>query len=153
MKTSVLSSLYIMHKAMLAGQVIFTAIIFYLLYSKNIQPAFVEQEKTMQVVALLIAFVGIFTGAKLFNSKMMQLRQAIDEDIQNKLTKYRTASLILWVLIEIPCLVAGICLMLTGGYAFLALGVVIILYFALQAPSKAKAALHLGVSNDELAGL
>ena len=138
---------------MLAGQVIFTAIIFYLLYSKNIQPAFVDQEKTLQVVSLLIAFVGIYAGAKLFNSKMMQLRQDIDEDIQKKLTKYRTASLILWVLIEMPCLVAGICLMLTGGYAFLALGVVIILYFALQAPSKAKGALHLGVSNDELAGL
>lgn len=153
MKTSVLSSLYIIHKAMLAGQVIFTAIIFYLLYSKNIQPAFVDQEKTLQVVSLLIAFVGIYAGAKLFNSKMMQLRQDIDEDIQKKLTKYRTASLILWVLIEMPCLVAGICLMLTGSYAFLALGVVIILYFALQAPSKAKTALHLGVSNDELEGL
>ena len=64
MKTSVLSSLYIIHKAMLAGQVIFTAIIFYLLYSKNIQPAFVDQEKTLQVVSLLIAFVGIYAGAK-----------------------------------------------------------------------------------------
>jgi hypothetical protein len=46
-----------------------------------------------------------------------------------------------------------ICFFLTGNYAFLALAAVLIIYFAMQAPTKNKVAQHLDISSSELDGL
>jgi hypothetical protein len=53
-KSSVFSILKMLHLAMLAGQIIFTAVIFYLIYSNVMQPMFVEHEKILQIIAIII---------------------------------------------------------------------------------------------------
>lgn len=149
-QTTVFTTLTLVHKAMLTGQVIFTAIIFYLVYSKTMLPVLASQEKTLQGIALLSAVIALFAGTKLFKKKLELIKEDIVAGAKEKLVKYRSASLLQWGLVELPCLVCGVCLLLTGNYAFLALAIVIILYFAILMPVKNKIADQLNLSSAEL---
>jgi len=149
-QATVFSTLILMHRAMLAGQVIFTSVILYLVYSKTMLPTLDHQEKILQVVALLATAVALFAGTKLFKTKLELIKEDTAAGAKEKLLKYRSASLLQWGIIELPCLVCGVCLLLSGNYAFLALGVVVILYFAVLMPVKNKIAEQLNLSSAEV---
>ncbi len=149
-QASVFSTLTLMHRAMLAGQVIFTAIMFYLVYSKTMLPILAKEEKNLQAIALLSTAVALFAGNKLFKRKLEQIKEDPGASAKDNLIKYRSASLLQWGLVEIPCLICGICLLVTGNYAFLALAIVTILYFAALMPVKNKIADHLNLNSAEL---
>ncbi|MEP6748157.1 MAG: hypothetical protein ABJB86_10565, partial [Bacteroidota bacterium] len=70
-----------------------------------------------------------------------------------KLNDYRTAAIIKWAMIEGAALFAIICFMITRNYAFIALAFALIIFFALQAPSKLKLMLQLQISESEFATL
>ena len=58
-----------------------------------------------------------------------------------------------WAFLEGPGIFSIVCFFLTGNYAFIALAAVLILLFAILAPSKLKIALLLGVSEAEVSEL
>ncbi|MBK8609329.1 MAG: hypothetical protein IPL84_05115 [Chitinophagaceae bacterium] len=147
---SVFSTMNIMHRALLAGQVIFNAIMFYLVYSKEMMPLFTHQEKMMQIAAIGYAAIAIFAGTSLFKKKLALINDDTGGDARTKLTKYRSASMLQWGLMEAASLVCGICLLLTGNYAFLALSAVLILYFAMLMPVKNRIAAQLNLQSNEL---
>lgn len=149
-EATVFSTLNLMHKAMLAGQVIFTAVIFILVYQKIFLPVLAEHEKPMQALAIAFAAAAIFFGNSLFKKKLALINENHGNDAKLKLTKYRSASIMQWGLLETACLVSGICLLLTGNYAFIALAVVLILYFAMLAPVKSRVSGHLDLQSTEL---
>ena len=145
-----LKTLLIMHKAMLAGQLIFAAVAFYLVYSKsfpfqNLQ----ELDRILQVVALVCSVGGFYTGLLLFKKRLIAARE-IQPDSKGKLAVYRQACILQWSLIEGPCLFVIICFLLTHNYAFLALAGVLILIFTMMAPSKMKIAFQLQISEEEV---
>ena len=74
-KQNGLKMLNIMHKVLLMGQVFFAAICGFIVYTKSILPPAKEQEKILQVAALIISVTGIFAGMSLFKKKMMQIRE------------------------------------------------------------------------------
>jgi hypothetical protein len=139
-----------MHNTMLAAQVIFAAITFYLVYSKTLVSPLAQEEKILQVVALLVAAGAIFGGAKFFNSRMAALKGQPLTKISEKFPAYRSASIVHWALIEAATFISIIGLFLTGNYAFLALAAFLVIYFFLQAPSKSKVALHLDLNSNEI---
>lgn len=145
-----LTTLRLMHNAMLIAQIIFAAITFYLVYSNTVEPSFAAEEKIIQVVALAIAAVAIFGGAKFFNSKMSALKEQPLTKASDKFPAYRFASIVHWALIEGATFFSIIGLFLTGNYAFLALAGFLIIYFFLQAPSKTRVALHLDLNSNEI---
>ena len=149
-KTTVFSTLKIMHLAMLAGQVFFTAVIFYLVYSKIMIPMFVEHEKMLQVIAIAFVSAVIFIGINLFKKKLLVIKDDAQIEANKKILKYRSICLIQWALLEAGVLFCGICTLLTGNYAFLALATVIIIYFTLLTPVKNKIATQLNLSSTEL---
>lgn len=135
---------------MFIGQIVFIAVTFYLVYSKIFLPVFAEEQKMLQVIALLFAAVTMFAGNKLFKSKLQQIQDDTNAAAKERLLQYRTISILQWALVEAPCLLCGICLLLTGNYAFLALGLVIMLYFGMLLPVKSRVAAQLGLSISEL---
>lgn len=147
---TVFSTINLMHRALLAGQVIFIAIMFYLVYRKEMDPIFIEQEKLLQAIAIVFAAIAIFFGTNLFKKKLALINESAGNDAKTKLTKYRAASMLQWGMMEAACLVCGICLLLTGNYAFLALAIVLILYFALLMPVKNRIAAQLNLQSSEL---
>jgi hypothetical protein len=144
--------LNVLHKGLMMGQIFFSGICVYLVYTNTILPAAKELDKTLQVVALIIAAGGIYVGMAFFKKKLMQIR-AMQADAKEKLTLYRTACLIQWALLEGPSIFCTICFFLTGNYAFLALVLVILFIFVMTAPSKLKMQLQLQISEAELEDL
>ncbi len=154
MKTATpFSTLKLMHQAMLTAQLFFAGIVFYLVYSKTILASLAAQEKTLQVIALLFAAGAIFGGATIFKKKLAVIKDDYGNTPAAKFSMYRTACIILWALLEAASFICIICLFLTGNYAFLALAAAIIIYFALQAPSKNKVAQQLDISSSDIDAL
>ena len=148
-KQNGLKMLNIMHKALLMGQVFFAAICGFIVYTKSILPPAKEQEKILQVAALVISVTGIFAGMSLFKKKMMQIRE-MQTNTKEKFLLYRPASILQWALLEGPSLFCILCFFLTGNYAFLALAIAIMFLFILMAPSKNKIVTQLQISESEI---
>jgi len=138
---------------MLISQVIFAGIIFYLLYSKTIVPPMAAKQKMLQVIALFMAAGAISSGTGIFKKRLTLLKEQPLISTEEKLNSYRLGCILRWGLIEIASFFSIICLFLTGNYAFLVLGGVLIIYFAMQSPSKTKVAQHLDISSSDLDGL
>ena len=146
-------ALNILHKALLAGQIIFTAVIVLTVYSKLQLPVLTEMDRMFQVIAILLAAAGFFAGSSLFKKKLLQIREMQSANAKEKFAVYRSACIMQWALLEGPCLFSIISFFLTGNYAFIALAVALILLFTMLGPSKLKIALQLGISEEELADL
>jgi hypothetical protein len=144
--------LSILHKGLMMGQILFSAICIYLVYTNTILPAAKELDKTLQVVALIITAGGIYAGMTFFKKKLITIR-AMQADAKEKFALYRTACLIQWALLEGPSVFCTICFFLTGNYAFLALVLVILFIFTMTTPSKLKIQLQLQISETELEDL
>ena len=148
-KSYALKALNIIHKALLAGQIIFAAVCFYLIYSHTVIPGGTELDKILQVVALILTAGGVFAGMTIFKKKLAAIRE-MQTGAKEKFDQCRLACIIQWALMEGPSIFCIVCFFLTGNYAFLALVGVIIFLFAMTAPSKLKVLLQLQISEAEL---
>jgi len=140
----------IMHRAMLAGQLLFTGAMFYLVYSKKIIPPLPGQDKILQVMAILFAAFAFFGGNSIVKRKLSAIRENTGVSVKEKFEKYRSAAVFQWALLEGAVLFCGVCFFLAGNYAFLALAAVLILLFTMQVPDKSKIALQSGLSITDL---
>lgn len=148
-KGNSLRALNIIHKGLMAGQIMFAAIVAYLLYSGSIFPSAPELDKTLQVVALAITAAGLFASFTIFKKKLIQIRD-MQGSTKEKFDKYRAACIIQWALLEGPAIFCIICSFLTGNYAYLGIVAFALLFFAMTGPSKLKVQLQLQMSEAEL---
>jgi hypothetical protein len=148
-KGNALKALNIIHKALMAGQILFVSVCAYLIFSQVVVPAAKEMDRVLQIVALALAAGGIFAGMSIFKKKLMQIRE-MQTAAKEKFYLYRSACIVQWALLEGPSIFCIICFFLTGNYAFLALVLVILFLFAMAAPTKVKVLLQLQISEAEL---
>jgi hypothetical protein len=146
-KGNELIALNIIHKVMLAGQVLFAAIAFFLVYSNKV-PTNAANDKIFQLLAIALSAAGVFGGTALFKKKLQDIRFT-NGSVTEKFAAYRSAYITQWALLEGPCIFCLVAFFLVGNYSLFALAVVLILFFAMLAPSKAKAIIHLGLSEQE----
>jgi len=150
-KAGAFAALKIIHTAMLAGQVLFIAILFFLAFSNKIEAAVPGMDKALQIIAVLLSAAGFLLGSTIFKKKLLAIRDDMNATgVQEKFAKYRIACIMQWAMIEGPCLFCCICFFLVGNYAFLALAAVLVLLFGMLAPVKIKAALQLGLSVSDM---
>lgn len=147
---SIFSSLKLMHKALLIGQILFIAVMAFLVYKKIVLPPLVEHDKILQVIALIFSALAIFVGKSIFKKKLMAISDAGSMDAKTKLSQYRSICVQQWSFLEAACMLNGIFLMLTGNFAYLALAVLLMLYFAMLIPMKDKIAAQLHVQISEV---
>ena len=141
--------LNLLHKAMLAGQILFAAICVYMLYTKAIVSSLQDMDKIFQVIAIGLSAAGFFVGSFLFKKKLQQARET-STGLKEKFAIYRSGCIMQWAFLEGPSIFSIVCFFLTGNYAFIALAAALILLFAILAPSKLKIALLFGVSEAEI---
>ena len=151
-KMKSLKVLNIIHKAMLTGQVLLSTVLFYIIYAKLLVSPLVEMDRIFQVIAIVLAASGFLAGLSFFKKRLIQIKE-IQPGVKEKFALYRSACIIQWALLEGPCVFSLVSFFLIGNYAFLALAGGLIILFALQAPSKDKIVLQLGISGDELDNL
>lgn len=152
MQQNQFKALGIIHKAMLAGQIMFATVSVFLVQSKAVTPQLNEYDRTFQVIAILVAAAGFLIGTNLFKK---QLRTARDSRASpnKKFETYRKASITLWAMLEIPCLVCIMFFLLTANYAFMALVAVLIFLFVVFGPSKQKIMIYLGLNEADIDNL
>lgn len=144
-----IKTLRLVHTALLTGLVLFAAVTFYLVYSRSVLPSLTkEQEKIFQVIAVLLAAAGFFTGATLLRKQIATLREGM-LGAKEKFRQYRRTILISWVCIEMPALFAIACFLLSGNYALLTLALFVTVLFATLSPSRIKIAFQLNISEEE----
>lgn len=141
--------LSIIHKALMTGLVLFSAVCVFLNYSKTVEPPAPDLDRVLQVVALVISAGGVFAGMSFFKKKLAEVRE-MTGTVKEKFEVYRSACIVQWALLEGPSIFCIICFFLTGNYAFLALVVVLLFLFVMAAPSKLKIQLQMQVSEAEL---
>lgn len=145
-------SLNILHKALLAGQIIFAFVCFYLVFTKALEFYLQDMDRILQVIAIVFSATGFFAGNFLFKKRLLEARE-LSSGLNEKFAIYRSGCIIQWALLEGPGIFCIICFFLTGNYAFITLAAVIILLFTILAPSKIKIALLLGVSEEAITEL
>lgn len=148
-KENTLKILIFLHKALLMGQILFSALCVYLVYTKTMLSPAKELEKILQVAALIITTGGVYAGITIFKKKLLQIR-GIQASTKEKFALYRSAFIMQWALLEGPSIFCIACFLLTGNYAFLALAIVIMFLFVMTAPSKVKTITQLQISDAEL---
>jgi hypothetical protein len=145
-------ALQVLHGAMLAGMALLAAIATWLVISCGpLGQTDASFGKTLQVVVVLAAIGATAAGFRLFKKRI----QAIEplDTVKNKLTAYRAAAIMRWALIEFPTLLSLIAFLLTGNYAFLALGIALMLLFAVLRPAKLMIVYLLKLTEKEVSEL
>lgn len=150
---SAFSAFKIVHKALLIGQLLFMGVMFYLVKSEITEPPFEGKDRTLQLAAVMAAAFSFFAGNNIFKKKLAALRDGINLTVKQRFEKYRAACIILWAMLETAALFSGVCFFLSGNYAFLVLGGLLILFFAVMAPDKNKMAIQSGLSAEEIDSL
>jgi hypothetical protein len=144
--TGAFAVLKIIHNAMLAGQILFIAVLFYLGYTKDRTPSLDNIDKILQVAAVALAAIAFLGGAGFFKKKLLAIRADEKATIKQKLDAYKMASIIQWAMLEAACLFCGVSFFIVGNFAFLALALVLMLLFGMLAPVKSKIAFQLGLN-------
>jgi len=112
-------ALDILHMAMLVGQAML-AVIGVVLVNRGMLHTNASPEKPLQVVALLVSVGAPAAGFMQFNKKIKSI--PVTDAASQRLAAYRAAAITRWATIEGPALFSLISFLITGNYAFLALG-------------------------------
>lgn len=152
MQQDAFKALKILHLAIVGSFILTTAILILLVQLGQWQSIDPDLERTLQVVAVVASVAVLLVGFNLFKRKMMEARNSTASG-ETRMRLYRTACIIWWAMIEGPGLLAVICFMITGGYAFIALAGFHILLLLVFMPRKDNIIVLLNLDSQEVARL
>ena len=144
-----LKALLLLHRTLLAGMIMIAAITYYMVHTVHFTSALAAQEKTLQIMAIVFAFAGVYAGNHLFRKRIKEIADEPHLPLNDKFIKYRAANIILWALIDAPALFAVLCYLLTDNLAILIFAASLMLVFTMTSPSKQKTILHLQLNEQE----
>jgi len=142
-----LKVLIIMHTAMLLAQILFAAIAYYLKHNDT-SDLDNDFDRKIQMILTGIAVFNVVAALFLFKKNMEKLKNI--QELNEKILKYRQASIIKFALLEFATFVAIIGYFFTLGISFLVLAAVLIAFFALQKPTVLAMTNYLGVRENDL---
>ena len=142
-----LKTLIIMHTAMLMAQILLAAIVYYINHN-NTSDLDNDFDRKIQMILTGIAVFNVVAALFLFKKNMEKLKNI--QELNEKILKYRQASIIKFALLEFATFVAIIGYFFTLGISFLVLAAVLIAFFALQKPTVLAMTNYLGVRENDL---
>ncbi|HTE23049.1 hypothetical protein [Flavitalea sp.] len=113
------------------------------------EPVESSVDRALQVIVVVFSGLMLFFGFKLFKNRILKIRES-RINAEKRIADYRTACMVWWVMIEVPALISFACFMITGNYAFFALGIFHLMILIMFAPRKDNIILLLNVSSQEL---
>lgn len=132
-------TLNVIHYALLAGQLLFAGVALYLTYGKK-QVMNAPKEVFIYVVPLM-AVLAVLVGQAIYRIKTKKLIRY--QSLTAKMTEYQSIFIIRLALIEGASLFAIVVYLLTVEAIFIAIGVLLIVYFVLLRPTRIKIAMDL----------
>lgn len=142
-----------LYRTLLYAQIIM-AVIAILVVQLNIiiPPADIPLDRLLQVIAVLYSFAAVIVGLQLFRRRVEALRNS-QEHAREKLTGYRSASMVQWALLESASFFCSVCYIISGNWAFLGLTLTIIVIFGGLNPFKQKVMIQLRLSEQDVANI
>ncbi|MBN2814221.1 MAG: hypothetical protein JXQ80_09105 [Bacteroidales bacterium] len=144
-----IKALKIIHAAMAIGQILFAALMTFLVMAGLLPAIDGSLANILLIVSVFLIISGTIASQLLFQSRLNLARK--ETTLTGKLAVYRSALIIRYALIEAPSLFTIIAALLTGNPLFLLLAGMIIVFFLALYPSAARMALHLGLEPEEKA--
>jgi hypothetical protein len=146
-----LKAIRILYFAMLAGQVIFAAIVTTLVETGVLSNGIDSVSFIMQVVIIVIAACAIPASFILFRKRLADINP--EEDLAKKIEKYRAALILRMALCEFPAMFAIIAYFITTNRSFLWITILLIGNFLLIYPSRDKIIQQLQLNSSEQSSL
>jgi hypothetical protein len=146
-----IKSLRILHIAFVMSQLIFAAVVFYLINGSLMQPALTDLGNNEKIKTILVglATVLIVGGNGLFTRSVKAIN-AGSLPVQEKLERYKKAAIIRYAMIEASSLLFIIFALLTADAKNLVYAGVLILILIFTRPTLAVIAKTLKVSENDL---
>lgn len=135
--------------ALVAGQVVFACILFFLKQTQRNRIEFITPElhRILLWVAPAFAVAGIALGWVVFSTRLKALQ--LKDNMAEKLNGYQSAMIIRFAFMEGPSLLALALFYITGDYIFLGIAAFVILAFLFNRPLKPVIIRHLQLHDDE----
>ncbi|MBS1598265.1 MAG: hypothetical protein JST75_08565 [Bacteroidetes bacterium] len=150
-KANDLKTIQILYKALLAGQLIFAAIITFLVTTGRAPSQSTSASNVFLIVAVVVALACIPAGYILFRQRIEVVKQ--QNDFSAKLEGYRASLILQLGLSEMPALLAIIMYFMTSNQSFLILLVLLFVNFLNLYPSRNKIVKQLELNSEEEAML
>lgn len=138
-------NLQVLFMAMVAGIVLFGIIA---LVINNLEGPFLRDnhvERSVRIGAGLLGMVVLYAANRLYRQKISAIQESGDA-FPKKVSAYRGAAVLFFVLNEFPALLFIICFLLTGNYLFLGWGLIVLVSMFLKFPSGRNVAGILGTN-------
>ncbi|MCL6268079.1 hypothetical protein [Flagellimonas myxillae] len=140
-----IKTLTIIHLGLMAGPTIFGFIAYS--QAENSVLDYSNTEDVFIFVVPIFALTGIFVGNLIFKQTMNAASTI--EGLRAKLTRFQTASLVKYALVEGPALLGFVAFYISENLTYLYIGAVLILYLYLLRPTKDKIERGLGLRGQE----
>ncbi|MEO9144598.1 MAG: hypothetical protein ABI237_03495 [Ginsengibacter sp.] len=146
-----IKALFILHIALLAGQVAFALIALLVGYIRDFSSIASWQSYSTPLIILCISIgiAGYLGGNILFRKKLDALNEN-SHSLSEKFNNYRAACIMRWAMLEFPVLFCIIFFFVTDNFILLIVAAALILLFITTRPSLQKAASDLRVSETEI---
>lgn len=129
-----IQTLTIIYMALLLGLLMFMGFVFFQ-FSGGITPE-IDTNDTLLLIYPVIAIFALVGSQTLFKKLLASAENK--SDLKSKLMNYQTASIVKYAMIEGPAFFGIIFSMITGNTAYIAIACVLVIYFLMQRPTRAK---------------
>ena len=147
-QSNAFNQLKIIHIAVLISMVMFNVVALVLMLQGLTGLVDESFQRILQVVCILLSFLFIILGFKVFKKKIFAARNSIEPG-EKRMELYRSACIMWWAMIEGPGIIAGIGFIISGNYAFFALAILHLLILLAFTPRKANIILFLNLTGEE----
>ncbi|RDY58879.1 hypothetical protein [Flagellimonas nanhaiensis] len=138
-------TLSILHIALLAGPTLIGGIFYF--QSKETHFSFNDTEDVFLIVVPVFAISGLFLSDFIFRQLIKKIPSK--DSLRQKLARYQSASIIKYALLEGPAIFGAVAFFNTQNLAYLLIAGILVLYLALQYPTKDKIERNLNLRGEE----
>ncbi len=138
-------TLTIMHLALLVGQILFAAVIFFVVYTTKPIGALQQYSDQLLLACIVFCAAGYGVANLIFKRKLRQLN-AMQGDASQKMNSYRAINILRWGIIQSTIIFTTIVYFMAINKNLLILIIIMIILFAILRPSREKIASDLNDS-------
>jgi hypothetical protein len=141
-----------LYRIFLSCQIVLWAMAVLLVQTGLFKPFATENlDRLLQVIAVFYSFAAVIIGLQLFKRKLESIKSGTGT-VRDKLSHYRSASLVQWALLEGAGIFCVICYLVSGNWAFLGLAIMLLAIFGGLNPFRQKVMLQLRLTEQDVTG-
>ncbi|GBD87105.1 hypothetical protein BMS3Abin03_01031 [bacterium BMS3Abin03] len=135
-----------MYLAILFGQLVLFAIALWFVETAKVEFS-ISGDDFFSLAVPLFGIIMMIVSKFIFTKKIAGIKK--EKELILKLSKYRTAKIIVWAMVESASLFSIVLFMSTGRYYYAVVFILIVGYYLLNRPSRGNIVLDLQLSEEE----